>query len=940
MRVLAVVVVVVVSALVGCCVKPGAAVEAVECAETEHFDQILFACVSCPSFASQAADGISCECDAGYAASYDPESTELSCSPCAADEVVSLDGTACLTCVGNGTFIEDGQCLCQDPLAVPVERDDSGAFLPRVRCEQCTSDRAPQTSVTVAADTTPGLLFPANTVVIPAQCSMCSDPSMRAVADDSCQCPSGETNIAGACWPTGVLASYQLRVSDIDVLFPDSQQVVESAFFSAHLRNNWVLCRQSGFANTTACQVVANLCVMQMYEREDGACNVYLDLLADTSDQRLRFQMVVTDAYGNASPLTDLGTTFQLCDDQSLAWQYLGTSTTPSKCRFTLSQLRNRLPAPQSSDNTLFFEVYVRTSNGTVEPVPVFIRSASGRELAGNLHDPFADTAQYVRRFFVLDEVSGRSVGGAPPIVRFAREIAVVVTAPEGKPTVRLPIIIITYSDVAAEEFEATPQPFLFRVRYKISSGQYNQALLGLTIAFVAISFVLAGMRASTYTRRNLVTVINGAVLQVFFGGYLRAMATLLFWTSIGCCMYWLIFFQGQQQFRTLLPINPDDDWLPGLLITGCLLKLVEGWLVLRRLGSLDVFLVDWETPSRALPSNDEEQQNAAATTIWRRSLIANEWNELTQLRKLKPTITLLFVIVVLHGFGLAQYDEQDPGTAPQFEGTSHYALRTALIFSAFLLAGLAQLLFFGLFYDRFVYNPLLSFIDLCSLANVSVLIFDSAIHGFYIHGHTPHGFADVDMYTMLVNLKKEAEDVVARRGLEGETDLQTFEIFVPQKLRHEWDVMLDRISDNTEVLRRTTLQPGDVERMRQLAQANAALNQLFMGFLDHSFRDIDYIVKTRPFFDRFLDTTPEIKRGLFFKDESLALAKMLLLGNEVRFLVVECAVFIFWDLIVKNYVIAALLAWLVLQVLYAWFGVTSTQNMAVKTLTDGRFLI
>ena len=61
--------------------------------------------------------------------------------------------------------------------------------------------------------------------------------------------------------------------------------------------------------------------------------------------------------------------------------------------------------------------------------------------------------------------------------------------------------------------------------------------------------------------------------------------------------------------------------------------------------------------------------------------------------------------------------------------------------------------------------NALLSFMDLCAVSNISMLIFDSAIHGFYIHGRTPHGFADVDMYTMLVNLKKVG---CKRKGMEG----------------------------------------------------------------------------------------------------------------------------------------------------------------------------
>ena len=45
-----------------------------------------------------------------------------------------------------------------------------------------------------------------------------------------------------------------------------------------------------------------------------------------------------------------------------------------------------------------------------------------------------------------------------------------------------------------------------------------------------------------------------------------------------------------------------------------CVLKVIEGVLVLRSLASLDIFLIDWEVPSHALPSADAEQHTAATT--------------------------------------------------------------------------------------------------------------------------------------------------------------------------------------------------------------------------------------------------------------------------------------------------------------------------------------
>jgi hypothetical protein len=33
---------------------------------------------------------------------------------------------------------------------------------------------------------------------------------------------------------------------------------------------------------------------------------------------------------------------------------------------------------------------------------------------------------------------------------------------------------------------------------------------------------------------------------------------------------------------------------------------------------------------------------------------------------------------------------------------------------------------------------------DLCSICNISVLLFDNSFHGYYIHGRSPYGQAEV----------------------------------------------------------------------------------------------------------------------------------------------------------------------------------------------------
>ena len=47
--------------------------------------------------------------------------------------------------------------------------------------------------------------------------------------------------------------------------------------------------------------------------------------------------------------------------------------------------------------------------------------------------------------------------------------------------------------------------------------------------------------------------------------------------------------------------------------------------------------------------------------------------------------------------------------------------------------------------------------------------------YGYYIHGRSPHGFADTSMYQMIQSLSREQFNLVAKRGLEEKSDHQTW---------------------------------------------------------------------------------------------------------------------------------------------------------------------
>ena len=87
---------------------------------------------------------------------------------------------------------------------------------------------------------------------------------------------------------------------------------------------------------------------------------------------------------------------------------------------------------------------------------------------------------------------------------------------------------------------------------------------------------------------------------------------------------------------------------------------------------------------------------------------------------------------------------------------------------------------------------PASDFIALCSVANISVIIFDEVQHGYYIHGQSPAGLADTDSEELKQILEKESEGAGRNRGLDSNdpTSLQCFEIYVAEDMRRRYDAL------------------------------------------------------------------------------------------------------------------------------------------------------
>jgi hypothetical protein len=140
-------------------------------------------------------------------------------------------------------------------------------------------------------------------------------------------------------------------------------------------------------------------------------------------------------------------------------------------------------------------------------------------------------------------------------------------------------------------------------------------------------------------------------------------------------------------------------------------------------------------------------------------------------------------------------------------------------------------------------------FTDLCSIANISVLMFDETYHGYYIHGRSPYGQAEVSIEMLKLALDFEESGKAHMRGIsETEPEMQTFEIFIPEKLLNHYKAdflktieqeIQNKNTDNTstynpvqKAFNRTPAIPLGLD-IEKLESSRRIMNKLMMNYVD-----------------------------------------------------------------------------------------------------------
>jgi meckelin len=176
-----------------------------------------------------------------------------------------------------------------------------------------------------------------------------------------------------------------------------------------------------------------------------------------------------------------------------------------------------------------------------------------------------------------------------------------------------------------------------------------------------------------------------------------------------------------------------------------------------------EMFFIDWEH-SRAPAMAPSPTRNglpnelpAPVVSVWRNIFMCNEWARLQTYRRVNIEFTLLCVLLLLQALNLRNLGTLKPDLGDLANGIMNPILLFAAVSFCWVIIVIAQVLFKNIIYDRFFSNRLYQFVDVLSLANTSLVLFDEPYHGYYVHGRSVHPTADTDIEELKRCLEKEA---------------------------------------------------------------------------------------------------------------------------------------------------------------------------------------
>ncbi|KAM9095924.1 meckelin isoform 3-T3 [Sarcophilus harrisii] len=835
------------------------------CDHNQYFDVSSLSCAPCGANQTRDSRGVSCICLPGFRM-VSNNGGPIVCEKCPENmKGITEDGWNCISCPIGLTV--EGRCQCPAD-HILVERDTNGKLLSEAHCILCDGSENSFSASNIFRN----------------RCVRC-EPTFINITK-SCTCSEHATLTGGLCF------------SNKESFPPQAVTTWRYGQLGASLNSEWF----SKHLQSAAC-----------------ACQ----------DVKLRFVAASYDVRGNFLEWRTLeGGLLQLCPDTvtRLNAAYKFGTTYQQNCEVPISKILTDFTSP------VFYDVYLEYTSENQEQhlwaIPILNLNLRHNEIFVN-QDSSTVRWLLTRRLFLVDTLSGREndLESRPRVIRIASKLTMsICLVPNTKSgNIYPPLITVAYEDIEIENPNSQSVMVSFSVRYEMNQEEARtQTNIALGV-LGGLAVLWSLLKTAGWKRRIGSPMIDLQTVMKFLVYYAGDLANVFFIITMGTGLYWLIFFKAQKAVSVLLPMLSQEESFVTYVGCAFALKTLQFLHKLVCQVTIDIFFIDWERPKgkvlKAVEGEGGLRSAAVPVSIWRTYFVANEWNEIQAVRKINPLLQVLTVLFFLEVVGFKNLALMDSSSSLSRNTSSYIApysriLRYAISTTLWIVIGMIQIIYFAVFYERFIEDKIRQFVDLCSMSNISVFLLSHKCFGYYIHGRSVHGHADTDMEEMNMNLKREAENLCSQRGLLPSTDCQTFQISISNKMRQHYDRIHETLTRKNGPAR---LLSSSETTFEQSIKAYHAMNKFLGSFIDHVHKEMDYFVKDKLLLERILgmEFMEPVEKSIFYNDENYSFSSVLYYGNEATLLIFDLLFFSVVDLASQDFVLAAILTYLQQEVLF-----------------------
>lgn len=962
---------------------------------SKFYDTSLMACSACGSNKVASSDYSECICSLGLVKSVETRDLTLfECTSCTSG-VPSSDQYECQLCPSS---ILNAECVCSTSEIIDEFSDDTNYLATKV-CVACTSATYPGPG-NYECEKCPDPNMTRNPSTYECEC----DAKTYYVSQDSCvsQTAAGDIIKAYPIDQSVVVTYTDLQTASGVVSKDVSSDTFLYYYLKAAYNCDVVLDVNScqTLANLCVLQLYnVNTEVCQLYKsitasrsnitnavdpgQKEGMAWIYYERNAKTVLDEQRVSMEVTFDSSDSSKINSLefmlaefylnGTfiAYENLTDQLVlcphsyttgdAYRKFGTNVQVT-CSFDLSVFIDY-------SETVFYELYLIDSDGSLIDIPILIENFVDSD--GSEPNMSSDKSNWklFRRFFIYDNVSGKegtgsyTAGTQTNYLQYMREATLQVTLINDQDQmIYAPLLILRYRARMTTYLntETSTDTISFNSEYTMNTARFWYIAEGVFIGLNIIILIISLLRGYIWSKNNPSahvrdTYTNKLILQVIW--YLSGTwGFIMFWYLIGVTAYWFIFYKMQYHVYALVPplSTYSTNYLPFAVVFGIVLATQLLWVIYLIISqtNTDIILIDREQPQDAFrPGVDritaaiyrDNSDYRKYVSAWRTLMVTNEFAELQSSRYISIELTLFFLLFFLKGLSWEDLARAKPQMTVADTGISmipfNPVLRFFLTSFLFLIIAYVQLILRKVMSTWFP-TSLQNFVDLCVVSNISLLILDDSLHGYYIHGITPLVKADMALEELHEGLSDDKMKANRKRSLldPTEDELFTFEVYLPFAMRVKYDSIVQQ-AFASEKENQKTMDYMNFQKTRM------KLNESFKAFFDPEINNLRNFVFEKSSLQRVLSMPPTEMGAFdgsvfFYKDPAMGFENVLFMGKEFSLLLLDILVFALMDLTVGNSLVSALTTYLFNKAIsYVRYSLGES-NIAKKTMVDKRFII